>query len=93
MKKTSSRRSGQTWYLYLLYSKSHDVYYVGITPEMRGRLKAHNEGKGAKFTRGRGPWRVEAVLPYEGRFAHAEAARQERLVKRMSRKKKLAYFS
>ena len=78
------------WYVYLLYSKRADVYYIGITNDMRARLQAHNEGNGAKFTRGRGPWRVEAVIPFKTK---SEALREELRLKKLSRKKKLDCFA
>ena len=34
-----------------------DVTYVGYTKDLKNRLRLHNSGKGAKFTRGR-KWRV-----------------------------------
>lgn len=49
------------WYLYVLHSESHRKYYRGITTDLERRLKQHNEGKGAKFTRGRGPWVIHAA--------------------------------
>ena len=44
-----------TYYVYLLgnYNKSKLITYVGYTNNLKKRLKLHNNGKGAKFTRGR----------------------------------------
>ena len=42
------------FYIYILKSlKGINVTYVGYTKNLKKRLKLHNEGKGAKFTRGR----------------------------------------
>ena len=42
------------WYVYIL--KCGDgTLYTGITDDVSARLQAHREGKGAKYTRGRGP--------------------------------------
>ena len=38
---------------------SDNSLYTGWTNDIKHRLKMHNEGKGAKYTRGRGP--VELV--------------------------------
>ena len=38
--------------------------YTGITNDVPRRLAAHNSGRGAKYTRGRGP--VELVYPPAG---------------------------
>ena len=41
--------------VYLLISKTNKkiVSYVGYTIDIKKRIKLHNSGKGAKFTRGR----------------------------------------
>ena len=44
-----------TYFVYLIgnYKKSKLTTYVGYTNNLKKRLKLHNSGKGAKFTRGR----------------------------------------
>ena len=44
-----------TYFVYLIgnYKKSKVTTYVGYTNNLNNRLKLHNSGKGAKFTRGR----------------------------------------
>ena len=44
-----------TYFVYLIgnYKKSKLTTYVGYTNNLKNRLKLHNSGKGAKFTRGR----------------------------------------
>ena len=43
------------YYVYLLISKTNKkiISYVGFTTDIKKRIKLHNIGKGAKFTRGR----------------------------------------
>ena len=42
------------FYVYMLISRSiKPVSYVGYTNNLKNRIKLHNSGKGAKFTRGR----------------------------------------
>ncbi len=42
------------FYVYMLVSKGNKpVSYVGYTKNLKNRIKLHNLGKGAKFTRGR----------------------------------------
>ena len=42
------------YYVYMLKSKSFKpLTYVGYTNDLKKRIKLHNSGKGAKFTRGR----------------------------------------
>ena len=75
------------WGVYLLKC-ADDTLYCGVTPDMKQRLAAHNEGKGAKYTRGRLP---AMLVAFSGcRFDHGEALRQERAVKRLPRQKKAA---
>ena len=46
------------FYVYMLQSKSNKpVTYVGYTNNLQKRIKQHNSGKGAKFTRGR-KWKL-----------------------------------
>jgi putative endonuclease len=63
------------WYVYVIYSKSANKYYRGISVDPARRLRQHNAGKGAKYTRGRGPWELIAVYKATTqRFAlHTEA--------------------
>tara|TARA_B100000579_G_scaffold395158_1_gene372985 strand:+ start:72 stop:317 length:246 start_codon:yes stop_codon:yes gene_type:complete len=47
-----------SYYVYMLKSISKKpVTYVGYTKNLINRIRLHNLGKGAKFTRGR-QWRV-----------------------------------
>ncbi len=43
-----------TFFVYMLgnYKKSKVTTYVGYTNNLKRRLKLHNSGKGAKFTKG-----------------------------------------
>tara|TARA_E500000178_G_scaffold328576_1_gene358699 strand:+ start:903 stop:1151 length:249 start_codon:yes stop_codon:yes gene_type:complete len=47
-----------SFYVYLLKSiEKKPVTYVGYTNNLSDRIRLHNSGKGAKFTRGR-KWRL-----------------------------------
>ena len=46
------------FYVYMLKSKSNKpITYVGYTNNLKKRIKLHNEGKGAKFTKGK-KWKM-----------------------------------
>ena len=47
------------FYVYILcnFKKNKSTTYVGYTKDIKKRLKLHNKGKGAKFTRGR-QWKL-----------------------------------
>ena len=71
-------------YTYILKCKD-DTYYTGYTNDLEKRIKAHNEGKGAKYTKGRGP--VE-LIHYEEYEEKAVAMRREWEIKQLSRVEK-----
>lgn len=73
-----------TWFVYLLRC-GDGTLYCGIALDVEARLKQHKDGKGAKYTRGRGP--LELVYR-EFCAGKAEALRREREIKRMRREAK-----
>ena len=47
-----------SYYVYMLKSTNNNsVTYVGYTKNLQNRIRLHNIGKGAKFTRGR-KWKL-----------------------------------
>lgn len=72
-------------YTYMLQCKDGTLY-TGWTNDLQKRLKAHNLGKGAKYTKSRRP--VELVY-YECYEEKQEAQRREYAIKQMSRQEKL----
>lgn len=60
--------------------------YTGWTNDLEKRMKAHNEGTGAKYTRSRRP--VELVYSEEHETKE-EAMSREYRIKRMSRQQKM----
>lgn len=66
------------WFVYVLLNEA-GVSYTGIAKDIEARLTKHNAGTGAKFTRGRGPWRPVHV---EGPMARGDALRRELAIKR-----------
>lgn len=76
------------WYVYMLRCGDGSLY-TGITDDVEKRLAAHRAGRGAKYTRGRGP--LELVYQEEQPDKSA-ALRREYAIKRLPRKKKLELF-
>ena len=72
------------WYLYILRCKDNTLY-TGITTDVEKRLEVHRSGKGAKYTRGRGP--LELVYR-EACGSHSEALKREAEIKKLPREKK-----
>lgn len=76
----------EIWYLYILRCGDGSLY-TGITTDVSRRLEAHRRGKGAKYTRGRGP----LELVYQQLCGtHSDALRRELEVKALSRTQKEA---
>ena len=75
----------KVWTVYILEC-GDGTLYTGITDDLERRLKAHSQGKGAKYTRGRGPLilRYREELPDKG-----TALKRESAIKRMKRSEKM----
>ena len=73
------------WYLYILRC-GDGTLYTGITDDLDRRLATHRAGKGAKYTRGRGP--LELIYREEC-GTHSQALKRELEIKAMPREKKL----
>jgi len=74
-----------TWKLYILRCGDGSLY-TGITTDVEKRLEAHRSGKGAKYTRGRGP--LELVYREEC-GTHSDALKRELEIKALPRDEKL----
>jgi len=72
------------YYVYLLRCADATLY-CGITNDLDRRLRDHNGGKGARYTRGRLPVRV---VYREEAGGKGEALRRERAIKKMPKVKK-----
>ena len=60
--------------------------YTGITNDLNNRLKAHTEGEGAKYTKGRGPF----ILIYQEDFQDRSASTKREIeIKKLNKKQKL----
>ncbi|HLS35647.1 MAG TPA: GIY-YIG nuclease family protein [Bacillota bacterium] len=65
---------------------SDDTLYTGYTTDLARRVQMHEEGKGAKYTRGRGPFRVVYIEKYDTKEV---AMKREYEIKQLSRKEKV----
>lgn len=73
-------------FVYMLRCKDGSLY-TGWTNDLEHRLAMHNSGRGAKYTRGRGP----LELVYSEKLPDKEAAlRRECAIKKLRREQKLA---
>jgi predicted GIY-YIG superfamily endonuclease len=74
------------WWVYVLRC-GDGTLYTGATTDVARRLAVHQAGRGARYTRGRGPLIVIAVRRCRDKEI---ALRIEHAVKRLSRADKLA---
>lgn len=72
-------------YIYIVRCADGSLY-TGWTTNLERRVRAHNAGRGAKYTRSRGP--VELVY-HEAFETKVEAMRREYAIKQMTREEKL----
>lgn len=73
------------WMLYILSCKDGTLY-TGITDDLQRRLAQHESGKGAKYTRGRGPF---TLVYQEYMESYSDALKREYQIKQLSRSDKL----
>jgi putative endonuclease len=74
------------YWAYIVECK-YGTYYAGWTNDLKKRITAHNEGKGAKYLRGKGP----VKLVYKKKFSTVKKAQaQERFIKNLTREEKEA---
>ena len=77
------------WFCYLLEC-ADGTYYAGVAPDLQERLRKHNAGRGAKYTRGRRPVRLVWSKPCA---SYGEARTLEAQLKDWSREKKRALIA
>lgn len=83
MKPDALNRADQ-YYVYMLLC-SDDSYYIGSTNDLEKRVRTHNDGQGAKYTRSRRPVRL---VYHETYPCKSEALRRERELKGWKRAQK-----
>lgn len=71
--------------VYILKCKD-ETLYTGYTIDLEHRIKMHTDGKGAKYTRGRGPFEIVFIEKYPTK---EEALQTEYKIKQLARIDKL----
>ncbi len=77
------------WHVYLLRC-GDGTFYTGIARDVAARLRKHQAGRGARYTRGRGPLLLVRVEPAA---SHGAALRREAAIKRLRRPQKEALIA
>ena len=73
------------WTVYILLCKDSS-FYTGITNDMNRRLLQHHNGDGARYTRGRGPFKVIYKALYNNQ---SDALKEERRIKQLRKSSKI----
>lgn len=76
------------WWVYILQCVDGTLY-TGMAADVDRRVKVHNQGRGAKYTRGRRPVRV---VYRESCASRGQALRREAAIKKLTRAEKLDLF-
>ena len=76
------------WTVYILEC-GDGTLYTGITDDLERRLKAHAEGRGAKYTRGRAPLKLRYREAAPDKSA---ALKREYAIKQMTRWENFGFF-
>ena len=84
-----AQMSEQHYYFYVLYCADHTLY-GGYSTDVWRRFAMHQSGRGAKYTRGRGPLELvyTEICPN-----HSQALKRELEVKAMTRGEKEALIA
>jgi len=73
-----------TYYVYILRC-ADDTLYTGWTTDVTKRVKTHNSGKGAKYTRARLPVELVYTEEFDDKI---EAQKREYAIKQLTRAEK-----
>jgi putative endonuclease len=77
-------KDSSIWYVYILRCRDQSLY-TGIARNVKARIALHEAGRGARYTRGRGPF----TLCVSRRCSeHGDALRLEYAIKQLSRDEK-----
>jgi len=77
--------SPNAWYVYILRCGDGSIY-TGIARDVAARIKAHETGRGARYTAGRGPFELCAKRRCK---SQGDALRLEYAIKQLPRDGKL----
>ncbi len=72
------------FFVYIIYSPSKNIYYIGHTSDLEDRLERHNTNR-SKFTKNKGPWEIVVTTICKTK---SEAYNLEMKLKRMKNIKK-----
>ena len=72
----------ELFYTYILTNKNHTVLYIGVTNDLKRRLKQHKQKSNKGFT---GKYNVEKLLYFESSPYVENAIKREKQLKKWNR--------
>tara|TARA_B100000378_G_scaffold74265_1_gene57651 strand:- start:370 stop:663 length:294 start_codon:yes stop_codon:yes gene_type:complete len=72
----------ELFYIYILTNKNHTVLYIGVTSDLKRRLKQHKQKSNKGFT---GKYNVEKLLYFESSPYVENAIKREKQLKKWNR--------
>ncbi len=85
----SENNKGENMHYIYIVQCCDGTLYTGYTNNLEKRIKAHNEYKGAKYTRGRNPVELKYFEEYQ---CKGDALKREAQIKKLTRPKKQLLF-
>lgn len=82
MSKATEQSPDETAHYVYIVECSDGTYYTGYTTDVDRRVDEHNEGRAAKYTRGRGPVDLVHVESFDSQSA---ALQREHAIKQLRR--------
>ncbi|WP_234109692.1 GIY-YIG nuclease family protein [Chryseobacterium sp. R2A-55] len=73
------------FYIYILFSESSGIYYIGYTTDVSRRFLQHNEFSETSFTSKHRPWKLMAAFEVLGN--ESDAMKIERFIKKQKSSK------
>lgn len=81
----------ETWWLYIIEASDGSLY-TGITNHLLRRWRAHCQGKGAKFFRGRQPLQLHYLECHADRASASRREYQLKQLKRAAKQELIAHW-
>ncbi len=78
------------YYVYIIQRLKTEKLYIGHTDNLTRRVEEHNSGRGGKYTRQNGPWRLVYSESYPDRSSAVQREMYLKSTNGSQEKKKLA---
>lgn len=77
-------KNSAAWFVYMVKCRD-ETLYTGTTNDLEARITTHNSGRGAKYTRSRGPVQLVYSEKHENR---SSALKREAAIKKLKKAEK-----